>query len=50
MKWIPKIIRMRINNKETQAVMFTSMICQQETGLVTDRDDIVTGKPKRRFP
>ena len=49
MKWIPKFLRMRINNRASQVGMFTSMIRQQETSPIADRDDIITDKTTRRF-
>ena len=49
MKWMPKIIKMRINNKATKTGMFTSMIRQQETSLIAGQSDIIADKTARRF-
>jgi len=49
MKWIPKVIKMRINNKATEAGLFTSMIRRHELSAIADRGDIITDEPVKRF-
>ncbi len=52
MKWIPKIIRMRIHHKENEVGLFTSILRQRElinTSEVVERGNVTSEEPVRRF-
>ena len=52
MKWIPRIIRMRIHHRENKVGLFNCALQQHEslnTSEIVERDDIMTGEEIRRF-
>ena len=52
MKWIPKIIRMRIHHKENEVGLFSQILHEHELlnkSIITERGNVTTEEPLRRF-